>query len=610
VASTLLVGGCTLVLSTSRRTQGEDSGDVPDAADAGTRDVGLMDVGLLDAPDAFVEVPDGDVVDAASIDAALLDGGASDDASNDASALATDGGLDAARLADAGADPDALTPPDAYRPPDAAAPTDAFVPSGDAARSVDARTAPDALTDAFATDAGCATETGYLDRDRDGYGTGGLITGCADTIAPMSGDCNDGNALVSPGITDSMCDGIDADCDGVRDDLEPAVQAACAWCAASGTRCETPAEIAAGAFHTCMRTDSGRVFCWGLNGTGEFPGIAASSTPSAVTQAVAASVSDLCATLNLTCMILPDEVRCVGSAAPTAGSWSRSVPGAAEVACGTNHVCVRTSAGDVSCAGRNGNGTTVTGQVGMPLGDGLGPFENLVPIPLPLPATGVTVGTNFSCALLNDGTVHCWGADSGTLGRGGMTRMGPRQAPAPTAPIGGAGRGLVATQFSSCAHTAATTYCWGYAGDGTLISVPISATYVNTPTAAAMATPLAALYAGPRLIFGRTPTGPLVSWGSQGAYERALSPRSMMGSSPVPAQARPLLPGPMSITVDHMAIGFGNNALGLGGHACAVEATTHRVYCWGSNVQGQSGTVPAAPGPSVAPFQDAVRVLP
>jgi len=609
VASTLLVGGCTLVLSTSRRTQGEDSGDVPDAADAGTRDVGLMDVGLLDAPDAFVEVPDGDVVDAASIDAALVDGGASDDASNDASAPRTDGGLDAALAADAFADPDALTPPDAYRPPDAAAPTDAFVPSGDAARSADARTTPDALTDAFARDVGCATETGYLDGDRDGYGTGGLITGCADTIATMSGDCNDDLDTMNPGITDSLCDGIDSDCDGVRDDLEPAVQATCAWCAASGTRCETPAEIAAGAFHTCMRAESGRVFCWGLNGSGEFPGIPASSTPSAVTQTPITTATDLCATLSMTCMVLPNEVRCVGSASPTVGTWSASVPGAAEVACGFNHLCVRTSAGEVSCAGRNGNGTTVTGQVG--LASGLGPFTTLNPISLPSSATSITVGTNFSCALLDDGTVRCWGADSGILGRGAMTVVGGfSHLPVPTVPIGEPVLGLAATQFGSCARTAATTYCWGYALDATLISVPSSPTYVNTPTAATTPTPLAALYAGPRLIFGRTATGPLVSWGSQGAYERALSPRSMMGSSHIPAQARPLLPGPMSISVDHMGVGFGNNSLGLGGHACAVESITHRVYCWGSNVQGQSGTVPATPGTGVAPFQDAVRVLP
>ncbi len=60
--------------------------------------------------------------------------------------------------------------------------------------------------------------TVYPDGDGDGYGEdSGATTGCAGEGASQGGDCDDGNANVSP-IAAEDCDGVDEDCDGVADD--------------------------------------------------------------------------------------------------------------------------------------------------------------------------------------------------------------------------------------------------------------------------------------------------------------------------------------------------------------------------------------------------------
>ena len=66
--------------------------------------------------------------------------------------------------------------------------------------------------------------TWYLDQDGDGYGE--LLTSrmaCPDHLngtdwAPRTGDCDDTDPQVNPGVEDADCDGRDENCDGVPDD--------------------------------------------------------------------------------------------------------------------------------------------------------------------------------------------------------------------------------------------------------------------------------------------------------------------------------------------------------------------------------------------------------
>jgi hypothetical protein len=61
----------------------------------------------------------------------------------------------------------------------------------------------------------------YYDGDRDGYGRDGdFRCQCAsrgDYLAPESGDCQDANPNINPGVAE-VCDGIDNNCDGRRDE--------------------------------------------------------------------------------------------------------------------------------------------------------------------------------------------------------------------------------------------------------------------------------------------------------------------------------------------------------------------------------------------------------
>lgn len=57
----------------------------------------------------------------------------------------------------------------------------------------------------------------WVDVDRDGWGNDRTVTGdlgCTSLgTSPRRGDCDDGSALLSPGVSDTPCNGIDDDCD-------------------------------------------------------------------------------------------------------------------------------------------------------------------------------------------------------------------------------------------------------------------------------------------------------------------------------------------------------------------------------------------------------------
>lgn len=210
--------------------------------------------------------------------------------------------------------------------------------------------------------------------------------------------------------------------------------------------------VAAGASHTCALLTSGDVKCWGDNMYGQLgvgdrrargavsEDLGSSATPVALgAQRSAIAIS---AGRAHTCAVLADgAVICWGDnrfgqlgvgdrVARGTGDGAASAPAvvdlghphhAVAVSAGANHTCALLSSGPVKCWGADD-----TGQLGQETAGSRGgqPGEmgdNLAPVDLGAgqTATAIAAGTSHSCALLQNGSIKCWGANSaGQLGVG------------------------------------------------------------------------------------------------------------------------------------------------------------------------------------------------
>ncbi|KAF8059662.1 UVR8 [Scenedesmus sp. PABB004] len=241
--------------------------------------------------------------------------------------------------------------------------------------------------------------------------------------------------------------------------------------------------IAAGGMHTCMLDASQEVSCAGDNGNGQLgvdPGtVRQSATPRLVPGVSGAVAVD--AQFLFTCAVLSDGTdRCWGTVSyvgtnpqspalfihtnlpPTRTS---SLTGITSIAVGESHVCALVSGG-ARCWGWNGLarlGVDPEGPGQPALVDGTAPTS----VPLPRPATALAAGAYHTCALLDDGTIHCWGANrGGQLGNGGATAYA---LPGPVTGLGSAVRTITAGNYHTCAVLVdGRAQCWGSAFDGEL----------------------------------------------------------------------------------------------------------------------------------------------
>jgi alpha-tubulin suppressor-like RCC1 family protein len=194
-----------------------------------------------------------------------------------------------------------------------------------------------------------------------------------------------------------------------------------------------------------------------------------------LTDAEGNTIADSTATSTFT--ISPDG-RCDGATcapehpgAHLVSAYVPYLPAIKSISMHQDHVCVVTAADGVECQGDNSRG-----QLGI--GSDVGPeicgiiltscSSLFVPVAgLAAGASAVAVGGLFTCALLVNGTVECWGANAtGQLGNG--TEV---DAYSPT-PVVGLPAGIVsiaAGYDSACAiDGAGSLWCWGANGSGQL----------------------------------------------------------------------------------------------------------------------------------------------
>ena len=260
----------------------------------------------------------------------------------------------------------------------------------------------------------------------------------------------------------------------------------------------TARAVATGVFHSCALLDDGSVRCWGYGtsgqlGYGSTATIGDDETPGSVgpvdlgrgrtAKAISAGSVHTCAVLD------DGSVRCWGygedgrlGTGNTRSIGDDETPGAiAPVDLGPGRTARTVSAGagptsavlddgSVLCWGYGANGRLGYGSPGS-VGDNETP-ASLGPVDLGRRATAITLGEAHTCAILDDASVRCWGfAGHGQLGLGSEQSIGDNELPTSvgTVQLGSAVVAISAGDVHTCALLAGgSVRCWGYARYGLL----------------------------------------------------------------------------------------------------------------------------------------------
>ena len=143
----------------------------------------------------------------------------------------------------------------------------------------------------------------------------------------------------------------------------------------------TAVSIATGYYHSCAVLDNGSIVCWGADDQGQL-GNGGYSTSDQSSPSIAVDLG-------------------VGRTAVT-------------VTAGRDHVCALLDDGSVKCWGDDLEGQLGAGLHGSTNSNGFG-YDSDEPTPVLLPTgrTAIAVEANYrhTCAILDDGSLTCWGSD-------------------------------------------------------------------------------------------------------------------------------------------------------------------------------------------------------
>jgi cysteine-rich repeat protein len=263
---------------------------------------------------------------------------------------------------------------------------------------------------------------------------------------------------------------------------------------------------------------------------------------------------------------------------------------------GGAHTCVLIEGGRVRCWGLNG-----AGQLGLGNTENIGDDE--LPsaagdVDLPMPAIQVSAGLGFhTCALLENGSVYCWGRnDSGQLGYGNTNNIGDDHDLVGPVEVGINVEQLVVGAYHTCVRTSGDDVrCWGLGslgrlgyGNGAQVGddeVPSSVGDVNLGGGSAIH-----VTAGGAHTCAISLVASIYCWGRSDLGQLGYGNTNNIGDNETPASvgAASIIPmglGPFT-KVTQISAGVV--------HTCAVFETGDAL-CWGDGLLGQLGTSDTQP---------------
>lgn len=393
-------------------------------------------------------------------------------------------------------------------------------------------------------------------------------------------------------------------------------------------------QVAVGYDHICAILEDSNLKCWGGNGSGQL-GSGNTNTPgdspgkmsdnlSAVNLGTGRKAIQVAAGDNFTCAILDNaSVKCWGwggtgrtgqgntsTIGDGAGEMGDSLPTvdlgtgrkAVQLATGYSHVCVILDNGSVKCWGSGTSGKLGQGNTST-LGDGAGEMGDSLPtvnLGTGRTALQIRAGMVSTCALLDNGSVKCWGSGiHGLLGQGNTTTLGDGGGEmGDSLPAVNLGTGRTALQISvgdshSCALLDnSTVKCWGDGTHGALGSentnklgdgageMGDSLPVVNLGTGRSALQ----IMASSEYTCALLDNSKIKCWGGNTFGELGLGHGNVIGDGA----------GEMGDSLATVDVGTGRSILQLptsntgGVNTCAILDDSS-IKCWGTNLNGQLG---------------------
>ena len=330
--------------------------------------------------------------------------------------------------------------------------------------------------------------------------------------------------------------------------------------ASSNLNAKASASLALNRFTTCAITNVGAVFCWGRDNVGYKNVLVPTQVPTLTSGAVALASTD-----DTNCVLLntggvkcwgPNWLGLLGDLTETNSATPVDVygltSGVKAISGGYNHMCALLIGGTMKCWGSNN-----AFQLGIPT---MGQTTTGSPTAVPnlTGVTAISAGGYHTCALLDTGTLKCWGNNgAGQLGDESTTDS---RSPVDVRLYGTIFVSVTTGHHHTCALTVNNrAYCWGKNYHKQL---GLDNSYSNRFPSLVTVTEstVSALAAGDIHTCAVLTTGVVKCWGVTWMGGR-------LGAGDI---------------TNAIAVSAGE------GHSCAVLATG-AVKCWGDNDYGQLG---------------------